>query len=199
MTNPFVLISGLPGSGKTTLARRLAPALDLPLIDKDDILDRLFAAKGTGGPSWRRMLSRESDAILESEAAAATGGAVLVSFWRLPGMPADSGTPTEWLASLTEWVVNVECVCDPALAADRFLRRSRHPGHLDGSASAGEVLASIRQIAGLGSLEIGQRVQVDTSREPELEDLLVEVREAFDRCRARAARDTDLARRGGPP
>ncbi|HEX5110024.1 MAG TPA: hypothetical protein VFV95_16340 [Vicinamibacterales bacterium] len=52
---------------------------------------------------------------------------------------------------------------------------------------------------GLGSLEIGQRVQVDTSREPELEDLLVEVREAFDRCRARAARDTDLARRGGPP
>jgi shikimate kinase len=39
---PLVVVSGLPGSGKTTLGRRLAQALNLPLIDKDDILDRLF-------------------------------------------------------------------------------------------------------------------------------------------------------------
>ena len=64
MRKPFVVISGLPGSGKTTLARRLAPALNLPLIDKDDILDRLFEAKGSGDAVWRRRLSRESDVIL---------------------------------------------------------------------------------------------------------------------------------------
>ena len=178
-----MVISGVPGSGKTTVARRLAPALDLPLIDKDDILDRLFAAKGTGGSSWRRALSRESDAILETEAAA-SGGAVLVSFWRLPGMPPDSGTPTEWLASLSERIVNVECVCDPAIAAGRFLRRSRHSGHLDGTMSPEEALASIRRVSALGSLEIGQRVQVDTSREPVLEDLVAQVREALRRTEA---------------
>jgi shikimate kinase len=38
MRKPFVVISGLPRSGKTTLGRRLAPALNLPFIDKDDIL-----------------------------------------------------------------------------------------------------------------------------------------------------------------
>ena len=90
--NPlFVVISGLPGSGKTSLARQLAPALHLPLIDKDDILERLFEAKGAGGAEWRRMLSRESDALLEAEARASSGGAVLVSHWRQAGMPADSG------------------------------------------------------------------------------------------------------------
>jgi shikimate kinase len=47
MRKPFVVISGLPGSGKTTLGRRLAPALTLPFIDKDDILDRLFESKGS--------------------------------------------------------------------------------------------------------------------------------------------------------
>jgi len=46
MPKPFVMVSGLPASGKTTLARRLAPALDRPVIDKGDILDRLFEAKG---------------------------------------------------------------------------------------------------------------------------------------------------------
>jgi len=44
-----------------TLARRLAPALNLGLIDKDDILDRLFEAKGIGDAAWRRAVSRESD------------------------------------------------------------------------------------------------------------------------------------------
>ena len=67
MRKPFVVISGLPGSGKTTLGRRLAPALNLVLIDKDDILDRLFEAKGVGNAAWRRALSRESDEILSKK------------------------------------------------------------------------------------------------------------------------------------
>ena len=106
LVTPFVVIWGLPGSGKTTLGRRLAPALGLPLIDKDDILARLFDSKGVGDAGWRRALSRESDAVLQREALASTG-AVLVSFWRLPGMPSDSGTPTDWLDGPSQRVVNV--------------------------------------------------------------------------------------------
>src|SRR4029453_4876249 len=87
MRKPFVVISGLPGSGKTTLARRLAPNLGLPLIDKDDILDGLFESKGSGSAAGRRAGSRRSDAILQREATP-SNGAVLSSFWHLPGMPA---------------------------------------------------------------------------------------------------------------
>jgi shikimate kinase len=43
---PFVVLSGLPGSGKSTIGREIAAALSLPLIDKDDILARLFDGRG---------------------------------------------------------------------------------------------------------------------------------------------------------
>ena len=119
----FVVISGLPCSGKTTLGRQLAAALELPLLDKDEMLDRLFEDRGVGDRAWRRRLSRESDGIFEREAAA-SGGAVIVSFWHVPGMTADSGTPAHWLADLPGPVVHVQCVCAPEIAAARFLQHA---------------------------------------------------------------------------
>ena len=65
----LVLVSGLPGSGKTTLARRISPQLGLPVVDKDDILERLLESRGTGDADVRQALSRESDVILRREAA----------------------------------------------------------------------------------------------------------------------------------
>lgn len=178
MRTAFVVIAGLPGSGKTTLGRRLAPAMELPLIDKDDILERLFESKGVGDAAWRRSLSRESDVLLQHRAKT-SGGAILTSFWHVPGMLADSGTPIDWLAGPSHHVVVVHCVCAPAIAARRFLKRQRHPGHLDDRSSEAEVLASLQRLARLPPLDIGARIDVDTSSEPNLADVVRAVRDAF--------------------
>src|SRR4051794_33653989 len=128
----FVVVSGVPGAGKTTLARPLALALGLPLLDKDDILERLFESRGAGDATWRRTLSRESDDLLRA-AAEASAGAVLTSMWHQLGMAADSGTPIDWIPALSPRLVHVHCVCSPEVAARRFMARRRHVGHLDAS------------------------------------------------------------------
>jgi hypothetical protein len=185
----FIVISGLPGSGKTTLGRRLAPALDMPLIDKDDILDRLFESRGIGNGAWRRALSRESDVILRQEATS-SNGAVLVSLWRLPGMAADSGTATDWLDASSHYVVNVHCTCELELAATRFFQRRRHVGHLDGETSYGDVLTSLRRLTQLPPLDLGRRIDIDTSQEPNLTDVIRAIRAALGRHLPVAPRNT---------
>jgi len=171
MQRRFVIVTGLPGSGKTTLAAQLAAALDLPMLDKDAILEHLFDTRGTGDAVHRRALSRESDAIFQAQAAASPG-AILVSFWHQPGMAPDSGTPTAWLAGFPAPIVNVHCVCPPGIAAERFVSRVRHPGHLDSQRSYAEVLQRLETLASLPQLHVGPRIEVDTTGPIDLVSLL---------------------------
>lgn len=174
MARWFVVVSGLPGSGKSTIAQQLAVALGLPLLDKDEILERLFESKGIGDKNWRRMLSRESDRILQHEASASLG-AVLVSHWHLPGMPMDSGTPTHWFEDLSARIVNLHCRCDAELATKRFVQRKRHPGHLDSEKTFSEISAGIERVSGFGRLTLKLNVEVDTSQPVVLDSVLREV------------------------
>ena len=58
MKAPFIVLSGLPASGKSTLGRAVAKALRLPMLDKDELLEALFESRGIGDADWRRRLSR---------------------------------------------------------------------------------------------------------------------------------------------
>ena len=176
----FVVVSGLPGSGKTTLASELAPLLGLAFLDKDNILERLFDSKGTGDTNWRERLSRESDRIFQAEVNA-SAGAVLVSFWHVPGMLPSSGTPIEWLHGLGGRLLNLHCACAPEVAAERYRNRKRHPGHLDQSKSYEELLADFRRLEQLGPIAIEPRFEVDTGGGWNVDEVAVQVKRLMGR------------------
>ena len=178
MTRLFVVLSGLPASGKTTLGRRLAPALGLPLFDKDDILSPLLAALEVSDPVTRHRLSRGADSVLH-QLAAGSAGAVISSFWRRPQLSETSGTPTDWLESLADSaVVEVFCQCPPQLAARRFSERGRHPGHGDTAKNTTDLIERFTAWTALGPLRTGRAVvTVDSSQPVDARSVAAGVRE----------------------
>jgi adenylate kinase family enzyme len=168
----FVVVSGLPGSGKSTLARDLARELSLPWIDKDAILEALFESLGTGDQPWRERLSRASDEILYATAER-TQGAVLDNWWHHDSSP-------QRLRQLPGRLIEVFCDCPIELATERFLRRVRHPGHLDPELSPPEIAARNAQLrrAYPGPLHVSDTLlRADTSSAITIEQLANDVRQ----------------------
>jgi len=164
MSRLIVVVSGLPGSGNSTLAGGLASALSLPLIDKDDVLEALLDSPETAAVP-RGQLSRAADVVLQRLVAGMSSGVVVASFWRYSALSVTSGTPTQWLADIDgAWIVEVFCDCPPTLAADRFLSRTRHAGHGDATATREDTVAGFQQLHAQGPLGIGRLVRVTTSR-----------------------------------
>ncbi|MFZ3498689.1 AAA family ATPase [Streptomyces sp. 5.8] len=168
--NSFVILTGLPASGKSTVARGLAAELDLPVIDKDVILESLYDSLGVGDHTWRHRLSRAADDILFALAADA-GRGVLVNWWHRDTSPGR-------LHRLGAHLVEVFCDCHTTLVAERFRTRKRHPGHLDQDLTPAQLHDRVSAWASHpGPLGLGGPVRtVDTSRQVDISALAGEIR-----------------------
>ena len=122
----YVVVSGPPASGKSTLAPVLARELKLPLVAKDTIKDALMSVLFVPDVEASRELGRGAVAAMLAIAAESPIGAVIESnFYR--------SVAGETIGKLPGAVVEVFCRCPKAVALERYRRRagSRDAGHFD--------------------------------------------------------------------
>ena len=156
-----IYITGLPGAGKSTIGRYVSNYLSIPMLDKDDYLEELFESHGVGDSCWRQKLSREADQLFKSDAEK-KNEIVLVSHWRPNGIPANYGTSCEWLISTFTDVIEINCDCSVSVAANRFISRVRHMGHVDESRSSIEIESWLSGYAEYLPIGLGRCISVNS-------------------------------------
>ncbi len=136
--NPsLVVVTGLPGTGKTTIAERLGERLSVPVIRKDAFKEILFDRLGWSDEDWSDLLDVACYdmlwALCDSELKA--GRVIIVE---------SNFEPEEHTARIAEFgnqyqarLIEVHCRTDRNVLVERFKERvesgERHPGHAEQS------------------------------------------------------------------
>lgn len=162
----LIIITGLPGTGKTTLGRRLASDLRLPFIHRDGIKELLFDTLGWSDREWSKKLGLASYAILEYfiESLLRGGVSFIVESNFHPIISTEVFRRLQSQYAFDQ--VQILCHAEGSVLLQRFTTRAatseRHPGHVE-TANFDEFQAVISH-GKIAPLDIGGNViEVDTT------------------------------------
>lgn len=168
----MVLVNGLPGSGKTTLATQLGMLMGLPVLSKDRFKEALADVAGSAFPG--SALGRAAMTAVWELAGAVEGAVIVDSFWH---RPRDLNVARTGLRSTgAVRAVELWCSAPPSVALARYAARTRHAVHEDQQRVTGEWQSWARDAE---PLELCPIVPVDTSTAVDLPAVIRSVNDAL--------------------
>jgi predicted kinase len=131
----IIVVTGLPCTGKTTLARHLSRELNLPCFCRDTFKEILFDTLGYSDRDWSRRLGIASYALLYSaiEEQLRAGRSLIAesNFHPDAAGPAFASLRDKYAFDL----VQILCTTTTPVLLQRFEQRAtsgeRHPGHVE--------------------------------------------------------------------
>lgn len=173
----MLLIAGAPGSGKTTLAKRLSERLQWPAFSKDAIKERLFDSVSFHTPDEKAALSAAATAILQDCGArvlGAGGSVILESSFE----SRDEAKFKALAERCRAHAVTMLLDADPEVLYERFAAREtspdRHRGHasrpeypemepVSKESNPREAFERSIEVRGMRRFVVGDWIPVDTS------------------------------------
>lgn len=131
----LIIITGLPGTGKTTLGKKLAEEFRLPFICRDDIKESLFNSLGWSDREWSIKLGVASYKLLYQniESLLSAGVPFIVESNFKPAYDNDRFLNLKKKYDFETF--QIVCTANGEILFERFKIRSesgeRHPGHVD--------------------------------------------------------------------
>ena len=135
MASSLIIISGLPCTGKTTLGRKLAQDLSLPLICRDSIKESLFDSLGYSDREWSKKLGIASYDLLYHfiDSLVSKNISLIVESNFKAAFDTEKYRKLQNKYSLK--LIQIHCHTKGEVLVKRFKERSesgeRHPGHVD--------------------------------------------------------------------
>jgi predicted kinase len=164
----LVVVTGVPGAGKTSLATVLAERLGCALLSLDEIKEELALEAEDTPREWLRY-DAEAELVHRLDAFA---GEAVVDIWIAPRR--DIERVRDLFKRWWEEVVEVRCQVPASVAVERYAARSRPWPHLPADA---DTLARIRDAAEHPeALGAPRTVVVDTTRPVDIGDVVTAVR-----------------------